>query len=70
MKKLQMIFKNGTGKKVTLTQRDCRDDLTAETVREVMAGVANLALIEKKGIAQYVEPVSAHYVETIKTDLF
>jgi len=70
MKKLQMVFKNGTGKKVTLTQRDCRDDLTADTVREVMEGIATLAIIEKKGVTQYTEPVSAHYVETVTTDLF
>jgi len=70
MKKLNLIFLNEENKKATLVPKVAKQDLNSEEVREAMEAISALALFEKNGNQLYTKPKSAHYSETIITELF
>ncbi|MGX6971063.1 DUF2922 domain-containing protein [Vagococcus bubulae] len=70
MKKLNLTFLNEDNKKATLVPKVARQDLTKDEVKEAMDIIATLALFESNGKKLYVTPRSAHYSETIITELF
>lgn len=70
MKKLNLTFLNEDNKKAVLSPKVSKQDLKNDEVREAMEAISALALFEKNGKKMYVKPKSAHYSETIITELF
>lgn len=61
---------NGKKKKTSITLGDAVDNLTAEQVRGAMTTIAKANVFEKDGIAYYVTPQSAVYIERTVSDIF
>ncbi|MGY3765887.1 DUF2922 domain-containing protein [Vagococcus vulneris] len=70
MKKLTMTFKTSSGKQASIKPTIAKEDLTAETVKKAMDDISALNIFAKDNVALYQEPKSAHYTETIITDIF
>lgn len=49
---------------------DAVDNLTAEQVRGAMTTIAQANVFEKDGVAYYVTPQSASYIERTVSDIF
>ena len=62
-KTLKLTFLNGKNKKTSVTLGDAMDNLTAEQVRGAMTTIAEANVFEKDGVAYYVTPQSAAYIE-------
>ena len=69
-KTLKLIFLNGKNKKTSVTLGDAMDNLTAEQVRGAMTTIAQANVFEKDGVAYYVTPQSAAYIERTVSDIF
>ena len=61
---------NGKKKNTSITLGDAVDNLTAEQVRGAMTTIAKANVFEKDGIAYYVTPQSAAYIERTVSDIF
>ena len=61
---------NGKKKKTSIALGDAVDNLTAEQVRGAMTTIAKANVFEKDGIAYYVTPQSAAYIERTVSDIF
>ncbi|WP_308618609.1 DUF2922 domain-containing protein [uncultured Enterococcus sp.] len=70
MKKLHLTFLNSEGKKHKMIPRIANENLSAQTVRQVMEEISGLPLFVKKDVTLFAAPASAKYVETIETELF
>lgn len=68
-KTLKLTFLNGK-KKTSVTLGDAMDNLTAEQVRGAMTTIAQANVFEKDGVAYYVTPQSASYIERTVSDIF
>ena len=66
-KTLKLTFLNGK-KKTSVTLGDAIDNLTAEQVRGAMTTIAKANVFEKDGVAYYVTPQSASYIERTVSD--
>ena len=66
-KTLKLTFLNGK-KKTSVTLGDAIDNLTAEQVRGAMTTIAEDNVFEKDGVAYYVTPQSASYIERTVSD--
>ena len=69
-KTLKLTFLNGKNKKTSVTLGDAMDNLTAEQVRGAMTTIAEANVFEKDGVAYYVTPQSAAYIERTVSDIF
>ena len=69
-KTLKLTFLNGKNKKTSVTLGDAVDNLTAEQVRGAMTTIAQANVFEKDGVANYVTPQSASYIERTVSDIF
>ena len=69
-KTLKLTFLNGKNKKTSVTLGDAMDNLTAEQVRGAMTTIAQANVFEKDGVAYYVTPQSASYIERTVSDIF
>ena len=69
-KTLKLTFLNGKNKKTSVTLGDAVDNLTAEQVRGAMTTIAQANVFEKDGVAYYVTPQSASYIERTVSDIF
>lgn len=69
-KTLKLTFLNGKNKKTSVTLGDAMDNLTAEQVRGAMTTIAQANVFEKDGVAYYVTPQSASYIERTVRDIF
>ena len=69
-KTLKLTFLNGKNKKTSVTLGDAMDNLTAEQVRSAMTTIAEANVFEKDGVAYYVTPQSAAYIERTVSDIF
>ena len=69
-KTLKLTFLNGKNKKTSVTLGDAVDNLTAEQVRGAMTTIAEDNVFEKDGVAYYVTPQSAAYIERTVSDIF
>lgn len=69
-KTLKLTFLNGKNKKTSVTLGDAVDNLTAEQVRGAMTIIAEANVFEKDGVAYYVIPQSASYIERTVSDIF
>ena len=69
-KTLKLTFLNGKNKKTSVTLGDAMDNLTAEQVRGAMTTIAEANVFEKDGVAYYVTPQSASYIERTVSDIF
>lgn len=69
-KTLKLTFLNGKKKKTSITLGDAMDNLTAEHVRGAMTNIAEANVFEKDGVAYYVTPQSASYIERTVSDIF
>lgn len=69
-KTLKLTFLNGKKKKTSITLGDEMDNLTAEQVRGAMTTIAQANVFEKDGVAYYVTPQSASYIERTVSDIF
>lgn len=69
-KTLKLIFLNGKKKKTSIALGDAMDNLTAEQVRGAMTTIAEANVFEKDGVAYYVTPQSAAYIERTVSDIF
>ena len=69
-KTLKLTFLNGKNKKTSVTLGDAVDNLTAEQVRGAMTTIAQANMFEKDGVAYYVTPQSASYIEHTVSDIF
>jgi hypothetical protein len=69
-KTLKLTFLNGKNKKTSVTLGDAVDNLTAEQVRGAMTTIAQANMFEKDGVAYYVTPQSASYIERTVSDIF
>ena len=69
-KTLKLTFLNGKNKKTSVTLGDAMDNLTAEQVRGAMTTIAKANVFEKDGVAYYVTPQSASYIERTVSDIF
>ena len=69
-KTLKLTFLNGKKKKTSITLGDAMDNLTAEQVRGAMTTIAQANVFEKDGVAYYVTPQSASYIERTVSDIF
>ena len=66
----KLTFLNGKNKKTSVTLGDAMDNLTAEQVCGAMTTIAKANVFEKDGIAYYVTPQSAAYIERTVSDIF
>ena len=69
-KTLKLTFLNGKNKKTSVTLGDAMDNLTAEQVRGAMTTIAKANVFEKDGVAYYVTPQSASYIERTVSAIF
>ena len=69
-KTLKLTFLNGKNKKTSVTLGDAVDNLIAEQVRGAMTTIAQANVFEKDGVAYYVTPQSASYIERTVSDIF
>ena len=69
-KTLKLTFLNGKNKKTSVTLGDAMDNLTAEQVRGAMTTIAQANVFEKDGVAYYLTPQSASYIERTVSDIF
>lgn len=69
-KTLKLIFLNGKKKKTSIALGDAMDNLTAEQVCGAMTTIAQANVFEKDGVAYYVTPQSASYIERTVSDIF
>ena len=69
-KTLKLTFLNGKKKKTSITLGDAMDNLTAEQVRGAMTTIAQANVFEKDGVAYYLTPQSASYIERTVSDIF
>ena len=69
-KTLKLTFLNGKNKKTSVTLGDAMDNPTAEQVRGAMTTIAKANVFEKDGVAYYVTPQSASYIERTVSDIF
>lgn len=69
-KTLKLTFLNGKNKKTSVTLGDAVDNLTAEQVHGAMTTIAKANVFEKDGVAYYVTPQSAAYIERTVSDVF
>lgn len=69
-KTLKLTFLNGKNKKTSVTLGDAMDNLTAKQVRGAMTTIAKADVFEKDGVAYYVNPHSASYIERTVSDIF
>lgn len=69
-KTLKLTLLNGKNKKTSVTLGDAVDNLTAEQVRGAMTTIAEANVFEKDGVAYYVTPQSAAYIERTVSDVF
>ena len=69
-KTLKLTFLNGKNKKTSVTLGDAMDNLTAKQVRGAMTTIAKADVFEKDGVAYYVTPQSASYIERTVSDIF
>lgn len=69
-KTLKLTFLNGKNKKISVTLGDAMDNFTAEQVRGAMTTIAKANVFEKDGVAYYVTPQSAAYIERTVSDIF
>ena len=67
-KTLKLTFLNGKNKKTSVTLGDAMDNPTAEQVRGAMTTIAKANVFEKDGVAYYVTPQSASYIERTVSD--
>ena len=67
---MKLTFLNGKKKKTSITLGDAMDNLTAEQVRSAMTTIAEANVFEKDGVAYYVTPQSASYIERTVSDIF
>ncbi|MGX4686664.1 DUF2922 domain-containing protein [Vagococcus sp. JNUCC 83] len=70
MKKLNLTFLNEDNKKATLVPKVANQNLSKDEVKDAMTAISALEIFEAKGKQLYVTPTSAHYSETIITELF
>lgn len=70
MKKLNLNFLNEENKKTTLVPKVANQELTKDEVKDAMMAISALGIFEANGKQLYVTPKSAHYSETIITELF
>ncbi|AQP53085.1 hypothetical protein CBF34_02770 [Vagococcus penaei] len=70
MKKLTMTFQMSNGKQTSLKPAVAKDDLAADDVKKAMGEICTLDIFKKNGIELYRAPKSAHYTETIVTEIF
>ena len=69
-KTLKLTFLNGKNKKTSVTLGDAMDNLTAEQVRGAMTTIAQANVFEKDGVAYYLTPQSASYIERTVSGIF
>lgn len=69
-KTLKLTFLNSKKKKTSITLGDAIDNLTAEQVRGAMTTIAEANVFEKDGVAYYLTPQSASYIERTVSDIF
>lgn len=69
-KTLKLIFLNSKNKKTSVTLGNAVDNLTAKQVRGAMTTIAQANVFEKDGVAYYVTPQSASYIERTVSDIF
>lgn len=69
-KTLKLTFLNGKNEKTGVTLGDAMDNLTAKQVRSAMTTIAEANVFEKDGVAYYVTPQSASYIERTVSDIF
>ena len=69
-KTLKLTFLNGKNKKTSVTLGDAMDNFTAEQVRGAMTTIVKANVFEKDGVAYYVTPQSASYIERTVSDIF
>ena len=69
-KTLKLIFLNGKKKKTSIALGDAMDNLTAEQVRGAMTTIAQANVFEKDGVAYYLTPQSASYIERTVSGIF
>lgn len=61
---------NGKKKKTSIALGDAVDNLTAEQVRGAMTTIVEANVFKKEGVAYYVTPQSAAYIERTVSDIF
>ena len=69
-KTLKLTFLNGKNKKTSVTLGDAMDNPTAEQVRGAMTTIAKANVFERDGVAYYVTPQSASYIERTVSGIF
>lgn len=69
-KTLKLIFLNGKKKKTSIALGDAMDNLTAEQVCGAMTTIAEANVFEKDGVAYYLTPQSASYIERTVSGIF
>ena len=69
-KTMKLTFLNGEKKKISITLGDAVDNLTADQVRGAMNTIAEADAFEKDGVAYYVTPQSASYIERTVSAIF
>lgn len=70
MRKLQLTFLNGAGKKHRWTPKAAKQDMTGDEAKTLMQGIVDIGMFQKNGVAHCTSISSAKYVETIETMLF
>lgn len=70
MKKLQLTFLNGVGRKHRWTPKAAKQDMTGEEAKTLMQEIVDIGMFQKNGVAHCTDISSAKYVETIETTLF
>ena len=69
-KTLKLTFLNGKKKKTSIALGDAMDNLTAEQVCGAMTTIAEANVFEKDGVAYYLTPQSASYIERTVSGIF
>ena len=69
-KSLRLSFKNAKDKSTSITLANALDNLEADKVKDAMQKIAGSNVFTKDGVALYVTPVSANYIERTVTPVF
>jgi hypothetical protein len=71
MKRLELVFRNGAGKKVIMEPHYFAHDLSAEQVQTCMEAICEANIFaDDYGVDMYVEPAEARLVETQTTKVY
>ena len=65
MKKLHLTFVNSEGKKHKMIPRVADENLSGQTVRQVMADISGLPLFVKNGVTLFVAPATELFTEEV-----